>query len=88
MPVPRDRDDAAYYEPLGDLRLRPETELYLGLAHRSDGVEGTRRRIATAVQFSPPFGVSTECGLKWRPPDTIAEMLDIMASVAEPIDTD
>jgi hypothetical protein len=35
MPVPRERDDEAYFAPLGDLRLRPETELILGLIHRS-----------------------------------------------------
>src|SRR5206468_706050 len=30
LPVPRDRADDAYYAPLAGLRLRPETELYLG----------------------------------------------------------
>jgi hypothetical protein len=34
LPVPRDRDDEAYYAPLGDLELQPETELYLGLVVR------------------------------------------------------
>ena len=31
MPVPRDRPDDAYFAPLKRLRLRPETELSLGL---------------------------------------------------------
>jgi hypothetical protein len=31
MPVPRDRSDDAYFAPLARLRLKPETELCLGL---------------------------------------------------------
>ncbi len=31
MPVPRDRSDDAYFAPLAGLRLKPETELSLGL---------------------------------------------------------
>jgi hypothetical protein len=44
MPVPRNRDDHAYFLPLHDLRISPETELFLGLVHDSDGTEGARRR--------------------------------------------
>ena len=36
MPVPRPRTDDAYFAPLKDLRLHPETELYLGLIHHDD----------------------------------------------------
>src|SRR5262249_16781231 len=31
LPVPRERDDAAYFAPLRDLDLPPATTLYLGL---------------------------------------------------------
>src|SRR5262249_26324506 len=48
MPVPRDRADDAYFLPLRQLRLNPGTEFCLGLVHHTDGVEGTRRRLATA----------------------------------------
>src|SRR2546430_3323840 len=48
LPVPRDRTDPAYYAPLAALRLRPETELYLGLVHATDGVEGSARRMEVA----------------------------------------
>src|SRR5690348_12512507 len=57
MPVPRDRDDEAYFEPLEDLRLPPETELYLGLVHLTDGEEGARRRIRAAERHVERFGV-------------------------------
>jgi hypothetical protein len=33
LPVPKPRTDDAYFAPLAGLKLRPETELYLGLAH-------------------------------------------------------
>jgi len=85
MPVPRDRSDDAYFAPLRNLKLHPETELYLGLVHFTDGVEGTRQRIATAVQYVPTFGVATECGLGRRPPETIATLLRIHSEVAAPV---
>ena len=55
MPVPRDRSDAAYFEPLERLKLKPETELCLGLVHYTDGVAGTRRRLATARNIVERF---------------------------------
>jgi hypothetical protein len=85
LPVPRDRDDDAYYAPLADLQLHDETTLFLGLVHRTDGVEGTNRRIATARRTVPSFGVATECGLGRRPPETVPEVLDIHAAVADPV---
>ena len=85
MPVPRNRSDDAYFAPLRNLKLHPETELYLGLVHFSDSVEGTRQRIATAVRYAPAFGVATECGLGRRPPETIPDLLRIHSEVAAPV---
>ena len=85
MPVPRNRSDDAYFEPLSNLKLHPETELYLGLVHFTDGVEGTRHRIATAQRVVSDFGVATECGLGRRPAATIPGLLRIHSEVAAPI---
>jgi methionine synthase II (cobalamin-independent) len=63
MPVPVDRDDEDFYAPLQQLQLPAETELYLGLVHVKDGVEGTRRRMAVARRFVPKFGIAPECGI-------------------------
>jgi hypothetical protein len=63
MPVPIGRTDDAFYAPLENLRLNPETELYLGLVHAQDGVEGTRRRIEIAKKYAPSFGIASECGI-------------------------
>lgn len=83
MPVPRNRDDDTYFEPLRRLRLRPETELSLGLVHHTDGVEGTTRRLATARRYVADFSVATECGFGRRDPRTIPKLLRIHAQVAD-----
>ena len=82
MPVPVERDDDGYFEPLKGLGLRPETRLFLGLIHDSDGVKGTRRRMATADKFVSDYGIATECGFGRRPAETVAPLLDIHAAVA------
>jgi hypothetical protein len=83
MPVPRNRADDAYFAPLSRLRLRPETELCLGLVHYTDGIEGTKRRLATAKKFAGDFSIATECGFGRRDPATIPELLRIHATVAD-----
>lgn len=82
LPVPRDRSDDAYFSPLSRLRLRPETELCLGLVHYTDGVAGTRRRMAVAERHLARFSIATECGFGRRNPATIPELLRIHADVA------
>lgn len=82
MPVPKDRTDEAYFAPLSDLALQPETTLYLGLVHASDGIEGARRRIKAARNVVPHFGIATECGMGRRPSEQIPELLDLHALLA------
>ena len=82
MPVPKERDDDAYFAPLADLGLPAGTQLYLGLVHYTDGLEGGKRRIATAQRHVPAFGVATECGLGRRPPETIRDVMKLMAALA------
>ena len=82
MPVPRDRSDDAYFAPLVKLKLRPETQLALGLVHQTDGIEGTKRRLADANKFARGFAVGTECGFGRRQPETIPELLRIHAAAA------
>lgn len=77
MPVPIERDDDAYFEALTDLKLRPETKLYLGLVHDVDGLEGCRRRMATADKYAADYGVATECGFGRRPKESIGPLLEL-----------
>ncbi|GAA4530998.1 hypothetical protein GCM10023160_32920 [Brachybacterium paraconglomeratum] len=83
LPVPIERDDAAYFAPLAQLpRL---DELYLGLVHREDGAEGAQRRIAAAsTALTQPFGVATECGIGRAPEGTTEGILRTHAEVAAP----
>ena len=85
MPVPRGRTDGAYYAPLRELRLRPETELYLGLVHHTDGIDGTVRRIDVARRFTSGFGIATECGWGRRAPATLDELLRIHRELSLPV---
>ena len=81
MPVPRDRSDDAYF---ARSRARwPGTQLCLGLVHYTDGIAGTRRRLATAEKCVKNFSIATECGFGRRPRDTISELLAIHAAAAE-----
>ena len=85
LPVPRDRDDVAYFAPLRDLALHDDTELYLGLVHFTDGLDGTERRVAAASSVVPSFGVATECGMGRRPPEQLLPLLDIHAAVSDAV---
>src|SRR5262249_28523943 len=82
MPVPRNRDDEPYFAPLRSLRLRPETELYLGLVHLTDGIEGAKRRLTAATRVVSEFGIATECGFGRRPPQTIPQLLALHREIA------
>jgi hypothetical protein len=81
MPVPVERSDDAYFEPLRDLKLAPATRLFLGLVHDADGAAGTGKRIAVAARHAPDFGIATECGFGRRPPHTIPNLLEVHAQV-------
>jgi len=82
MPVPRDRNDDAYFAPLKRLRLKPDTQLCLGLVHYTDGVAGTRRRLVAAERHVARFSIATECGFGRRDPATVPELLRIHAEIA------
>jgi hypothetical protein len=82
MPVPQERSDDAFHRPLRDLRLPAGTELYLGVVHTKDGVEGTRARIAAARRHAPAFGIATECGMaRARSEQTVLTLLKIHADI-------
>jgi hypothetical protein len=85
MPVPIGRDDDAYFAPFAGLQLDPETEVFLGLVHHADGVEGARRRMRAAEPYVAAFGVATECGIgRAHTTEEIEAIFDIHAALTAP----
>lgn len=83
MPVPIERSDDAFFAPLRGLRLGAETELYLGLVHARDGVEGTRARINAASRVVERFGIASECGIsRGRDPRLALDFIKTYAEAA------
>ena len=72
--MPKPRTDDAYFAPLAGLKLRPETELYLGLVHRDDMV-GNAARVASAGRHVRVDGVATECGMARGDPARLPSLL-------------
>tara|TARA_R110002110_G_scaffold400568_1_gene617099 strand:+ start:330 stop:1376 length:1047 start_codon:yes stop_codon:yes gene_type:complete len=62
MPVPDDRNDDAYFQPLSGLDLPEGTDLYLGCVHHGDD-GGNAHKLATARKYTAVAGVGAECGL-------------------------
>jgi len=82
MPVPRNRSDADYFAPLAQLNLAPATELFLGLVHMTDGIDGSLNRMASAQRYREAFGIATECGFGRRSPETIEHLLELHAALS------
>lgn len=82
LPVPRNRDDEAYFAPLQNLDVPRATTLALGLVHLSDGIDGTQKRIAVARKFLGSFAIATECGLSHVPKDKVTDTLRLQAQIA------
>ena len=84
-PVPLDRTDDAYYLPLDGLKLDPATELYLGLIHLKDGVDGLRARVEMARRHVRQFGIGTECGIaRARKPGLVQQILELYRDGSAP----
>ena len=83
MPVPRNRTDDGYFVPLENLRLHPETELYLGLVHHDDA-QGDAARLAAARRHALVDGVATECGMARGDPGRLPALLAAHVSAARP----
>src|SRR3546814_14315336 len=86
LPVPIDRDDTGYFEPLTGLEAGDETAIYLGLVHARDGVDGALRRANSAAKSFKGFGIATECGFGRPPPESVVPLLQLQVEIAERLD--
>ena len=82
MPVPRDRNDDGYFAPLANLRLKPVTELYLGLVHHDDAA-GDVARLMAARRHARVAGVATECGMARGDPARLPGLLEAHVRAAQ-----
>ena len=83
FPVPQDRSDTAYFEPLKTLNVGG-AELFLGLFHAHDE-HGTEQRLKAAQAIYPhAFGVATECGMGRTPLEYIDSIFTIARNVTTP----
>jgi len=81
LPVPQPRTDDAYFAPLAGLKLKPGTELYLGLVHRDDAT-GDAARLRAARRYVRVDGVATECGMARGDPERFPALLAAHATAA------
>jgi hypothetical protein len=89
--VPQGRSDSAYFEPLGELRAGPETELYFALVpyHPDDQVPGTTaeqiEHIDATLGNSPSgarhWGICTECGMGRVDSGDVTGLLDLHSQI-------
>ena len=74
IPVPRERNDDAYFAPLADLALSDGTDLYIGCVHHDDE-SGDSRRLAAAQKYVQVDGIGSECGWGRADPDRVPGLL-------------
>lgn len=89
--VPQNRDDRAYFEPLGGLRADARTELNFALVpyHPAEQPPGTTERqiehIDTALAASPggarEWGICTECGMGRVEAGDVPRLLDLHSAI-------
>jgi hypothetical protein len=83
---PRDlrSQDERFFEPLLGLHV-PDTRVYLGIVLPVDGVDGLRRRHATASKYLDDFGIAMYCGFGRQPGQdgmqTMREHRDVVETV-------
>jgi hypothetical protein len=89
--VPQDRDDSAYFKPLGGLRAGPDTELNFALVpyHPADQASGTTARqiqhidtaLAASAAGARDWGICTECGMGRVDAADVPELLDLHSTI-------
>jgi SAM-dependent methyltransferase len=87
MPAAADTVEHAFFEPLHDLRLHPETELHLGVLRPGEPAEQTLERVGLAHELVGELGLATVCGWGRLGPAGIAELLGAHARCSRPVST-
>lgn len=84
IPVPKDRSDTAYFEPLKNLDIG-DAKLFLGLIHAHDE-KGTDQKLKVAEAiYSRPYGIATECGMGRTPLEDVDSIFTIAKNVTNSV---
>jgi len=80
--VPQNRGDGPYFEPLRELSVPVETEVYLALvpyhpAEQEPGTVDEQVRLIDSVLDGREWGICTECGMARAERDEVPELLDL-----------
>ena len=82
IPVPKGRDDDAYFAPLKQLKLVAGTEFYVGCVHHADE-DGDARRLRKAQKYIQVDGIASECGWGRSDPERVPGHLDSYVKAAK-----
>jgi hypothetical protein len=82
MPVPKDRNDEPFFQPLADLRLSEETKLFLGLVNVGDS-DNNALKLSLAKKYTNVAGIGSECGLGRGDPEALGPMIAEHLALAE-----
>ena len=83
MPIPRDRNDDAYFAPLTGLKLHPETASTWASCTTPTASRARRSVSRRRTSTVGDYGIATECGWGRRPPETLPELIQIRQEVAD-----
>lgn len=81
LPVPRERDDEAYFRPLAGLWIPAETDLYLGCVHPGDDAANSRKLELASAQVKIS-GIGSECGWGRGDPDALDAIIEAHKTLA------
>jgi SAM-dependent methyltransferase len=85
VPLAPGRADDAFLEPLRDLRLPAETELYLGILEPGAPSDGFEPAASRAHRLVGEFGVATPCGWGRLPPAQLQELIAAHVRASRPV---
>jgi ubiquinone/menaquinone biosynthesis C-methylase UbiE len=85
MPVAREGAGPEFFAPLRELRVHPETELYLGVVHLGQSDEDARGTVDAARDATGDFGVATPCGWGRLSPSLVPELIAAHARLSRPV---
>jgi hypothetical protein len=87
LPAVHDPDDRGFFEPLGEIRLHPETELYVGALDPDEPEMAVEGRTRVLHELVGEFGIATSCGWGRQAPGRVPAILAALLRMSNPVGT-